>query len=146
MLWPIEDLEGTIKRLGLFRNKAKNIKNMAMMVFEEFAGKIPDNQKDLEKLPGVGRKTANVYLAEYYRIPRIAVDTHVSRVSKRLTLADKSDNPEVIEKKLMKLFPKKNWIDLHHKFIFFGRYFCKAKNPSCNKCPIIKYCIEPILK
>lgn len=141
-----ENLENNLRHLGLFRNKAKNLKNMAKMVIEDFKGLIPKDQKDLEKLPGVGRKTANVYLSEFYQVPRIAVDTHVSRVSKKLAFADKSDNPVQIEKKLMKQFPIDKWIDLHHKLIFFGRYFCKAKNPKCNECPVIKHCIEPILK
>ncbi len=141
-----EGLENDLKHLGLFRNKAKNLKNMAIMVGDEYNWVIPKTQSDLEKLPGVGRKTANVFLAEMYHVPRIAVDTHVSRVSRKLAFADKKDNPVQIEKKLMKAFPIDKWIDLHHKLIFFGRYFCKAKAPKCHECPVIKYCIEPILE
>ncbi len=139
------DLEASLRHLGLYKNKSKNLKAMADRIITDYDGKIPKSQTELEKLPGVGRKTANVYLAEYYKIPRIAVDTHVSRVAKRLALADKSDNPKQVEAKLMQLFPMHQWIDLHHKLIFFGRYFCKAKKPSCKTCPLIKYCIEPIL-
>ncbi len=141
----ITELENSLKHLGLYRNKAKSIKTMAIKTIDSLNGVIPKDQKELEKLPGVGRKTANVYLSEFHHVPRIAVDTHVSRVAKRLAFAKKDDKPLQIEQNLMKEFPKEIWIDLHHKFIFFGRYFCKAKNPKCKECPVIKYCIEPIL-
>lgn len=140
-----KDLENSIRQIGLFRNKAKNVKKMAELVVENYESNIPNNQIDLEKLPGVGRKTANVFLAEYYKIPRIAVDTHVSRVSKRLGFADDKDDPKKIEEKLKQCFDESIWIDLHHKFIFFGRYFCKAKKPNCKECPVIKYCRKPML-
>ena len=142
---PLEELENDIKRIGLFRNKSKNLKSMAEIIVSEHNSKIPNTQKELEKLPGVGRKTANVFLAEFYKVPRIAVDTHVSRVSKRLEFAKESDNPLQIEEKLKKAFDRTLWIDLHHKFIFFGRYFCKAKKPNCKECPVIKHCKEPWL-
>ena len=141
----LKDLEHDIRKIGLFRNKSKNVKTMAELIVNNHDCKIPNTQEELEKLPGVGRKTANVFLAEFYRVPRIAVDTHVSRVSKRLRFAADSDNPNKIEEKLKKAFPKYKWISLHHKFIFFGRYFCKAKKPSCINCPIIKYCKNPII-
>jgi endonuclease-3 len=141
----LEDLQNDIRRIGLFRNKSKNVKTMAEIVVNDHDSKIPNTQVELEKLPGVGRKTANVFLSEFYRIPRIAVDTHVSRVSKRLGFAKESDNPVKIEEKLKKTFPESEWISLHHKFIFFGRYFCKAKKPNCKECPIIKYCKKPII-
>jgi endonuclease-3 len=139
----LEELENIIKRIGLYRNKAKNLKAMALIIVNDHNSKVPNNQLDLEKLPGVGRKTANVFLAEYYHIPRIAVDTHVSRVSKRLGLAKEDDTPVKIEEKLKRKFHKSIWIDLHHKFIFFGRYFCTAKKPNCNKCPLVKICKKP---
>ena len=142
-LAPIEELEKALKHLGLFRNKAKNLHLLANKIITDFNGLIPDKQEDLESLPGVGRKTANVYLAEMHHIPRIAVDTHVSRVSIRLGYAKKGSNPKVIEERLMKLYPKNLWIPLHHKLIHFGRYFCTAKKPSCKKCPIIEYCKYP---
>ncbi|MCK5731593.1 MAG: endonuclease III [Tenericutes bacterium] len=141
----ISDLEYDIKRIGLFRNKSKNLKRIAEIVVEDHNSKIPNTQEDLEHLPGVGRKTANVFLAEYYHIPRIAVDTHVSRVSKRLGLVSENDNPTKIEEKLKKHYDESVWISLHHKFIFFGRYFCKAKKPNCSECPVIKYCKKPYL-
>lgn len=141
----LKSLESYIRTIGLYRNKAKNLKNLATMIIEDFGGIVPDNQIDLEKLPGVGRKTANVYLAEFYKIPRIAVDTHVSRVSIRLGLAKKGDNPLQVEKKLMKAYDKSEWISLHHKFIHFGRYFCKAKKPMCKECPLLSICKMPVI-
>jgi endonuclease-3 len=138
-------LESYIKTIGLYRNKAKNLKKLAQMIIQDFDGQIPKTQKELEKLPGVGRKTANVFLAEYHRIPRIAVDTHVSRVSIRLGLAKKGDSPEQVEKKLMRLYDQDQWISLHHKFIHFGRYFCKARNPNCKECPLLNICKMPMI-
>ncbi|XMB72729.1 endonuclease III [Mycoplasmatota bacterium WC30] len=141
----LEELESDINRIGLFRNKSKNLKRLSEILVEEYNSIVPNSQGDLEKLPGVGRKTANVFLAEFYHVPRIAVDTHVSRVSIRLGFANERDTPNKIEEKLKKLFDESIWIDLHHKFIFFGRYFCKAKKPNCINCPIIEYCINPVL-
>jgi len=141
----LNDLENHIKTIGLYRNKAKNLQLSAKMILEDYGGIIPKNQTLLEKLPGVGRKTANVYLSELHKIPRIAVDTHVSRVSIRLGLAKKRDSVLEIEKKLMKTYPKEFWIDLHHKFIHFGRYFCTAKKPKCRECPLIHICKMPMI-
>jgi endonuclease-3 len=138
-------LESYIKTIGLYRNKAKNLKKLAQMIIQDFDGEIPKSQQELEKLPGVGRKTANVFLAEYHHIPRIAVDTHVSRVSIRLGLAKKGDSPEQVEKKLMRLYDQNQWISLHHKFIHFGRYFCKARNPNCKECPLLNICKMPMI-
>ncbi|MBR3250288.1 MAG: endonuclease III, partial [Erysipelotrichaceae bacterium] len=97
-------------------------------------------REDLESLPGVGRKTANVILSNCFDVPAFAVDTHVSRVSKRLGIADKQDEPYKIEEKLMNYFPRKDWGKLHHQFIFFGRYKCKAAKPDCADCPLKKIC------
>ena len=141
----IPDLENDIKHLGLYRNKAKNLHKMTNKILQEFSGTIPNVQEDLESLPGVGRKTANVYLAELHHIPRIAVDTHVTRVSIRLGFAKVNSSPIIIENNLMKLYPKNLWILLHHKLIFFGRYFCTARKPNCKNCPIIKHCKMPEL-
>ncbi len=141
----LEDIESIIKYLGLYKNKARNLKAMGLMILNIYDGKIPKTQEELESLPGVGRKTANVFLSEWHKIPRIAVDTHVKRVSHRLGLALESDSPEKVEAKLMKLFPEEIWIELHHKLIFFGRYFCKAKKPECKKCPLLPICKKPIL-
>jgi endonuclease-3 len=141
----IKDLENYIRTIGLYRNKAKNLKKLTQKIISDFNGQVPDNQKDLESLPGVGRKTANVYLAEFHKIPRIAVDTHVSRVSIRLGMAKKGDRPEQVEKKLMRLYDSSEWITLHHKLIYFGRYFCKAKKPNCKECPLINICKMPVI-
>lgn len=141
----LKDLQNDIRRIGLFRNKSKNLKAMAEIIVNKHNSIVPNTQDKLENLPGVGRKTANVFLAEFYHVPRIAVDTHVSRVSKRLGFAKETDSPVKIEQKLKKAFPETQWISLHHKFIFFGRYFCKAKKPNCKECPVIKYCKNPIL-
>ncbi|MFP4477822.1 MAG: endonuclease III [Candidatus Izemoplasmatales bacterium] len=138
-------LESYIKSIGLYRNKAKNLKKLAGKIIEKHDGEVPDTQKDLEDLPGVGRKTANVFLAEYHQIPRIAVDTHVSRVSIRLGLANIGDSPLQVEKKLMKIYDKDQWIRLHHKFIHFGRYFCKSRNPKCKECPLLDICKMPMI-
>lgn len=141
----LKTLENYLRFIGLYRNKAKNLKKLSQLILEKFNGEVPDNQKDLESLPGVGRKTANVYLAEYHKIPRIAVDTHVSRVSIRLGMAKKGDSPLIVEKKLMKLFDPSEWITLHHKLIYFGRYFCKAKKPNCKECPLLSICKMPVI-
>ena len=141
----IIDLQNDIKTIGLFRNKSKNLKAMAEMVVRDYKSKIPNTQEELERLPGVGRKTANVFLSEFYRIPRIAVDTHVKRVSIRLGLALEKDSTIKIEEKLKKAYDESLWISLHHKIIFFGRYFCKAKKPNCKECPLIKYCKKPLI-
>jgi len=140
-----EEIENDIRNLGLYRNKAKNIKNTVDIIINKYSGMIPKTQVELESLPGVGRKTANVYLAEMHHVPRIAVDTHVSRVSIRLGFASKKATPLIIEKKLMSFFPQEYWISLHHKLIFFGRYFCTARKPNCKNCPIIEYCKMPEL-
>ena len=117
-----------------------NIIKTARAVLMNFDGQVPKTHKELESLPGVGRKTANVVLAEVYGIPSIAVDTHVSRVSKRLNIAPENASVEEIEAELMKKIPKKDWIISHHRMIFFGRYHCLAKNPKCQTCPLQSYC------
>jgi len=142
---PVNEIEDAIRNLGLFRNKAKNMKEMTKIICDEYKNQIPSSQDELEKLPGVGRKTANVYLAEWHHVPRIAVDTHVFRVSMRLGLSKQNDNIKKVEENLMKLYPKEFWISLHHKLIHFGRYFCTARKPNCKTCPIIKKCKMPIL-
>lgn len=127
------DVEKIIKPLGLYKNKAINIINLSKILASEYQGVVPNNYDILIKLPGVGRKTANVVLSEGFDIPRIAVDTHVLRVSNRLGLSLKN-NPNDVEEDLMNLFDKKIWKDVHLKLLFFGRYFCKAKNPNCDEC------------
>ena len=136
----LKDVEEIIKPIGLYHNKAINIIKLANQLVEDFDGEVPSDREDLESLPGVGRKTANVILSNCFDVPAFAVDTHVSRVSKRLNIADKDDDVDVIEEKLMNYFPKKNWGKLHHQFIFFGRYKCKAAKPDCTDCPLKKIC------
>ena len=136
----LSDVEKIIKPIGLYHNKAINIINLSKAIVQKFDGIVPDKRDDLESLPGVGRKTANVVLSNCFDVPAFAVDTHVSRVSKRLGLAKEEDEVDVIEKKLNNAFPEELWGKLHHQFIFFGRYKCKAKNPDCTDCPFKDFC------
>lgn len=135
----LEDLIRILKPLGLANTKAKNIKKLATILLEKYDGNVPTTRNEIESLPGVGRKTCNVFLSEIYQIPNFAVDTHVLRVSNRLGLVDSNDVLEV-EKELKAIFDEKDWIKLHHQFIFFGRYLCKAKNPECFRCPFKEIC------
>lgn len=139
---PLEELEGDIRRIGLFRNKAANIQKLCRLVLDEYEGEIPHQHEELTKLPGVGRKTANVVVSNAFGVPAIAVDTHVERVSKRLGVAKPDDSVLEVEKKLMKLVPKDEWTVTHHRLIFFGRYHCKAQNPNCPVCPLLELCKE----
>ena len=136
----LADVEDYLKTIGLYKNKAKNIIKTARAVLRDFNGKVPKTHEELESLPGVGRKTANVVLAEVYGIPSIAVDTHVSRIAKRLNISAPDADVKEIEQDLMKKIPKKDWILTHHRFIFFGRYHCLAKKPKCDICPVQVYC------
>ena len=123
----VEDIEKLIKTLGLYKAKSKNIVGMANMLRDVYDYKIPTTREELIKLPGVGRKTANVVLSVCFNIPAIAVDTHVERVAKMFGLADKNDNPLQVEKKLMELFPMKDWGKIHHQLIHLGRYKLPAR-------------------
>ena len=136
----VVDVENDFRMIGLYKNKARNIVKTARAVLQDFDGVVPKTHKELESLPGVGRKTANVVLAEIYKVPSIAVDTHVSRVAKRLNISAQDASVTEIEHDLMKKIPKRDWIVTHHRLIFFGRYFCLAKNPKCAICPVQSYC------
>lgn len=136
----INDVENIIKPIGLYKNKARNIINTSITLVNDYDGKVPNNPKELCSLSGVGRKTSNIILNNCFDMPTFAVDTHVTRVSKRLKIAKRDDDVLTIEKKLMKYFPKESWGKLHHQFIFFGRYKCKAIKPICNDCPFTKIC------
>ena len=136
----VVDVEHDLRTIGLYKNKARNIVKTARAVLQDFDGVVPKTHKELESLPGVGRKTANVVLAEIYKVPSIAVDTHVSRVAKRLNISAQDASVTEIEHDLMKKIPKRDWIVTHHRLIFFGRYFCLAKNPKCAICPVQSYC------
>lgn len=123
-----EDVMDLLKTIGLYRNKSKFIIETSKRLVDEFAGEVPGTQKELMTLPGVGRKTANVVLAEAFNIPAIAVDTHVSRVAKRLGWAAKNDSVLQVEEKLMKKIPKERWGQAHHQILLFGRYHSTARD------------------
>ncbi|MDR1012736.1 MAG: endonuclease III [Lactobacillales bacterium] len=133
----ISDVREKIRAIGLYRNKAKNIIAASKMLISKFNGEIPHSHSELMKLPGVGRKTANVVLADAFGIPGIAVDTHVERIVKRLQMVKQNANVLEVEEMLMKNIPKNLWMKMHHTMIFFGRYHCTAKNPKCPKCPLL---------
>jgi len=132
-------IEKLIKSIGLFRNKSKSVYLLSKQLIEKHNGKVPKNFDDLHALPGVGRKTANVVLNEGFGLPTIAVDTHIFRVSNRTRLAE-GKNPDQVEQALYKVVPNKYLKDAHHLLLLHGRYTCKARTPSCNKCVIIKFC------
>ncbi len=140
---PPETLEQDLRQIGLFKNKARNIQAACAAIRSRYNGRVPASQDALESLPGVGRKTANVVLSVWFGEDRIAVDTHVSRVAKRLKLAYAKDTPEKVEAKLMRKLPRQRWSKTHHQFIFFGRYHCTARNPKCEGCPLKKHCRFP---
>ena len=132
-------LEDEIKDCGLFRNKAKNIMATCRTLVEEFGGEVPEDYETLLKLPGVGRKTANVVSSVVFHRPAIAVDTHVFRIANRLKLAV-GETPLAVEKGLMKNIPREKWSDAHHWLIYHGRRICKAKRPLCGECPLAEVC------
>ncbi|MEG0021999.1 MAG: endonuclease III [Bacilli bacterium] len=136
----IEDIKNIIRPLGSFNKKSSNIINIARRLIEEQKGTVPNNRDYLESLPGVGRKTTNVVLGMLYKVPCIAVDTHVLRVSKRLGLAKKDDTVIDVEKKLTELFKNDDMLKRHHQLLLFGRYYCKAINPKCDGCPLKNIC------
>ena len=136
----IKDIESIIRVLGTYTRKSKYVKDIAYDLINKYDGVVPTNRSDLESLSGVGRKTANVFLNEYYDIPAIAVDTHVSRVSKRLGLANNKDDVLKIENKLKKIYDKSTWGRRHLQMLLFGRYYCKAINPKCDTCKLKDIC------
>ncbi|MFS1519003.1 endonuclease III [Bacillus sp. SM2101] len=138
----LEELQQDIRSIGLFRNKAKNIRNLSQLLIEQYGGIVPNDRDELTKLPGVGRKTANVVVSVAFDIPAIAVDTHVERVSKRLGICRWKDSVLEVEKTLMRKVPKDEWSVTHHRMIFFGRYHCKAQSPQCEVCPLLDLCRE----
>ncbi|MCM3705733.1 MULTISPECIES: endonuclease III [Cytobacillus] len=138
----IEELQEDIRSIGLYRNKAKNIQRLCRLLLDEYGGVVPRDRDELTKLPGVGRKTANVVVSVAFGVPAIAVDTHVERVSKRLGFCRWKDSVLEVEKALMKKVPMDEWSITHHRMIFFGRYHCKAQNPQCEICPLLDLCRE----
>ncbi len=136
----IKDIENEIQSLGLYKNKAKNIKGIAETLYSDFNSILPSDKNELQKLPGIGNKSAGVIRCEVFKIPDLPVDTHIIRISNRLGIATKKDEPIDIERKLKKIIPEESWIKSHHQLIHFGRYFCTARNPKCEECKIRKYC------
>lgn len=135
----ISGLEEEIKDCGLFRNKAKNIMATCRTLVEEFGGEVPSDYDTLLKLPGVGRKTANVVTSVAFGRPAIAVDTHVFRIANRLKLAV-GETPLAVEKGLMTVIPREKWSAAHHWLIYHGRRVCKANRPLCGECPLADVC------
>ena len=138
----IKDLEEIIRSVGSYRVKANHIKGIVTMLVDNYNGVVPRDREELIKFPGVGRKTANVFLSEFYNDSYIAVDTHVNRVSKRLKLASINDDVYTVEKKLMKCFAKDLWAKRHLQLVLFGRYHCKAVKPLCSECKLKNICKE----
>ena len=134
------DIQEVIRTIGLYKNKAKNVVSLSKMLVEKYGGEVPGNYADLVKLPGVGRKTANVVLAEGFGEARIAVDTHVFRVSNRIGLTDGKD-PVDVEEQLMDRLPEDQWTRAHHLIIFHGRKVCHARKPACGECGIKDICL-----
>ena len=136
----LEDIENHIKRLGMYKNKAANIKGIAHVLLADFDGVVPSNKDLLQTLPGIGNKSAGVIRAEVFKIPDLPVDTHIIRITNRLGIAKKSDAPIDIERKLKKIIPEDSWIKSHHQLIHFGRYFCTARSPKCKECKLKDIC------
>ena len=139
------ELEKIIKPCGFFKTKSKNILGAAKMILENYGGEVPKSFDELIKLPGVGRKTANVVISVAFKIPAIAVDTHVFRLANRMKLAEGS-TPLEVELGLQKIIPKEKWSAAHHWLIWHGRKICKARNPNCSECPLKKICPASLSK
>ena len=138
----LEDIEEILKPIGLYKNKAKNLKGIVKDLIERFDYIVPSDKEQLMTLPGVGNKTAGVIRAEIFKIPDLPVDTHILRIAKRLKLAKKDDEPIDVERKLKKIIPEERWIKSHHQLIHFGRYFCTARSPQCQNCKISDMCMN----
>jgi len=135
----LDGLKSYIRTIGLFNSKAENIIKTCRILLEKHGGEVPRTRKELEALPGVGRKTANVVLNTAFGEPTIAVDTHIFRVSNRTGIA-KGKTPLEVEKRLLRLTPDEFKLDAHHWLILHGRYVCKARKPACSDCDIIQWC------
>lgn len=136
----IKDVEDCIRSCGFYRNKAKNIIACAAMLRDEFGGEVPEDMESLTRLPGVGRKTANVVRAFGFGLPAMPVDTHVGRVARRLGFSE-SDNPDVVERDLCSVIPEKDWSDAHHWLIWHGRRVCSSQRPKCADCLLNDICV-----
>lgn len=137
---PLEEVEQVLKSIGLYHSKSKNIIALSGVLCEQMDGQVPSTFEELQSLPGVGRKTANVVRSVAFDIPSMAVDTHVERIAKRLGLAKPEDDVSKVEEKLRRKLPRARWNKAHHAMIFFGRYFCTARSPKCTECPFSAMC------
>lgn len=138
----LEDIEEIIRSIGLYKNKARNLLGIAQDLVNKYGGKVPFDKDELQKLPGVGNKTAGVIRAEIFHIPDLPVDTHILRISKRLKIVDSSADSYKTEMKLKSLIPEDRWIKTHHQLIHFGRDMCAARSPQCEKCKISEFCTK----
>ena len=138
------ELQEMIRTIGLYKNKEKNLIQMSKILLEKYDGEVPQDQQLLIQLPGVGRKTANVVMSEAFGYQRIAVDTHVFRVSNRIGLVDE-DDVLATELSLMKVIPENQWSDSHHRLIWHGRNVCAARKPACEACPLAEVCLKKII-
>lgn len=142
----LKEIEEIIHPCGFYKNKAKNIKACSEKLLKDFYGIVPENMEDLQSLPGVGRKSANVIMLEAFHNPQgIAVDTHAKRISNKIGFS-KQKEPEKIEQDLLKQIPKEYYYDVNHLFVWHGRNICIARNPKCDECPVKKYCNDFIKK
>ncbi len=135
----IEDIDKLISSCSMHNTKSKHLKQISEIISQKYNGEVPDDVEELVKLPGVGRKTANILVSMAYNIPAVGVDTHVARVSKRLGIT-KARKPEDIERDIMNEIPKDEWIRFYTGLILHGRRVCKAKNPKCDECPLNDIC------
>ncbi|AZR72853.1 endonuclease III [Anoxybacter fermentans] len=140
-----KELQEAIRSTGFYRNKTKNIISCCRDLVKKYGGEVPQTLEELTSLAGVGRKTANVVLGDAFNIPRIVVDTHVKRLSRRLGLT-REENPEKIEFDLMKIIPTERWTKFGHQMIYHGRTICKARNPKCDSCGLVEICEYPSIK
>ena len=139
---PLEELEELVHPCGFYKNKAKNMKACSQMLVEKFCGFVPQTMEELQSLPGVGRKSANVIMLEAFHNPQgIAVDTHAKRISNKIGFS-KETEPEEIEKDLLKVIKEEYYYDVNHLFVWHGRNICVARNPKCEDCPVKTYCNE----
>ncbi|NLJ49651.1 MAG: endonuclease III [Candidatus Atribacteria bacterium] len=137
-----EEMDKIIQAISFYRQKGRHIRAMSKKIVQDFQGEVPKTVEELVQLNGVGRKTANIVLANGFGIPAIPVDTHIARVSQRLGLSEFS-NPEQIELDLTRIFPQEKWIQVSHLLGFLGRYICQAKKPKCWECPVFDWCSYP---
>lgn len=137
---PLEDIISKIRTIGLYKNKAKNIKCCAEQLITNFHAQVPSSREELMTLAGVGRKTANVVMGDAFNEPAFAVDTHVERITKRLRICKLNATVSEVETTLMRKIPESLWVKSHHTMIFFGRYHCLARNPHCDRCPLLFMC------